>query len=252
MMENNMIEYPRMLIFWEQVRKLLTDDLNQAWLCRKIGVSSSTLSAWINRNRLPKADLAVQIAQALGVSVEYLVTGGETNEEDEDDDAGLSLSSPSEIQDPFITPSQKEYVLSDTQSVIFVPILDQRVSAGHGEPLIEQYEPEKVLPVLNELVNGFDKSKLRVVTVKGDSMTGIQLFGGDLVVFAKDHVDGDGVYVISIGDEALVKRLEFDPFENKVLIHSENKNYQPKAVSADSDLLRIEGKVIGWYHKHPY
>ena len=241
-----------MLTFWKRVKDLLTDDLNQSWLSRKIGVSHTTMSSWINRDRLPKADLAVQIAQALGVSVEYLVTGIDTDEDDSDDATGLSLATPSEIKDPFITPSQQEYVLSDTQSVIFVPILDQRVSAGHGETLIEQYEPEKVLPVLNELVNGFDKSKLRVVTVKGDSMTGIQLFGGDLVVFAKDHVDGDGVYVISIGDEALVKRLEFDPFEQKVLIHSENKNYQPKTVSADSDLLRIEGKVIGWYHKHPY
>lgn len=240
-----------MIAFWDRVRNLLTDDLNQAWLCRQIGVPSGTMSTWITRERLPKADLAVRIASALGVSVEFLVTGNEYRE-DSDEAADLGFLSSSEIQTPFITPSQKEYVLSDTQSVIFVPILDQKVSAGHGENLIELYEPERVLPVLNELVRGFDKSKLRVVTVKGDSMTGVQLFGGDLVVFAKDHIDGDGIYVISIGDEALVKRLEFDRIGQKILIHSENKTYQPKIVAANSDMLRIEGKVIGWYHKHPY
>ena len=129
---------------------------------------------------------------------------------------------------------------------------DQKVSAGHGEFLIEQYTPEKVLPVLERLVAHYDRNKLHVVEVKGDSMTGVQLFGGDLVVFAAEQIEGDGIYVISIDGEAFVKRLEFDKFNNQVVVHSENKRYQPKLIPADSEMMRIEGKVVGWYHNHPY
>jgi transcriptional regulator with XRE-family HTH domain len=43
------------------------------------GISRHTLDNYLNmRKRMPTADVAVKIAQALGVSVEYLVTGRET------------------------------------------------------------------------------------------------------------------------------------------------------------------------------
>jgi len=117
---------------------------------------------------------------------------------------------------------------------------------------IEDFTTERFLPVLERFVSRFNKDRLKVVEVKGDSMTGIQLFSGDLVVFASQHMEGDGVYVLSIDNEALVKRLEFDRVNRQIVIHSENKNYSPKTVSFDSENIRIEGKVVGWYHSHPY
>ncbi len=64
-----------MIDFWKRVRSLLTQDLNQAWLCREIGVSTGTFSNWIARDSEPKASKAQAIAEALGVSVEFLITG---------------------------------------------------------------------------------------------------------------------------------------------------------------------------------
>ena len=242
-----------MIAFWGRVKDLLSDDLNQSWLSKEIGVSHTTMSSWINRDRLPKVDLAVKIARALGVSVEYLVTGKESSEDDEHINTSKNTNQPKiNMNGSFLTPSQKEYTLSTNQRVINIPILDQKVSAGFGENSIELYEPEKVLPVLEQLVARYDRDKLRVVEVKGDSMTGVQLFNGDLAVFAAGYIEGDGIYVISIHDEAYVKRLEFEPFENRIIIHSENTRYQPKAIPADTENIKIEGKVIGWYHNHPY
>jgi len=246
-----MLSFFYMLSFWKRVRELLTNDLNQAWLCREIGVSSSSLSAWINRNRLPKADMAVKIANALGVSVEYLVTGKENDEDENEETEDIKLP-PEFANGKFITPGMKEYKITTNQLIINIPILGQKISAGHGENLIEPFEPEKVLPVLRRLVNGYDPDKLRVVEVKGDSMTGIQLFNGDLVVFAAGYIEGEGIYVITINDEVFVKRLEFEPIEKKLIIHSENPKYQSRSVAADSENVKIEGKVVGWYHNHPY
>jgi len=45
-------------------------------LCAQIGISRHTLDNYLNtHNSLPNAETAVKIAHALGVSVEYLVTG---------------------------------------------------------------------------------------------------------------------------------------------------------------------------------
>jgi transcriptional regulator with XRE-family HTH domain len=47
-------------------------------LCAKTGIKKHTLDNYLNtHNSLPNAETAVKIARALGVSVEYLVTGTE-------------------------------------------------------------------------------------------------------------------------------------------------------------------------------
>jgi phage repressor protein C with HTH and peptisase S24 domain len=237
-----------MIGFWKRVKEALADDeYNQAWLCRELDIPTGTMSTWITHDRLPKADLAAKIAKLLGVTVEYLVFG------DEEENFNEQLGNSEPINGSFITPSQKEFELSSNQKVIAVPILNQKVSAGPGENVFNELpEPEQYLPVLAHLVSGFDANALRVVEVKGDSMTGVQLFGGDLVVFAANHIDSNGIYVISIGGEAMVKRLEFDRFNNLVKVKSENKQYDPIIIPADHENLRIEGKVVGWYHRHPY
>lgn len=81
-------------------------------------------------------------------------------------------------------------------------------------------------------------------------MTGVQLFDADLVVFVSELVEGDGIYVISIDGELLVKRIEFDHFEKKLIIKSENPRYETRTV--DPERVRILGKVVGWLHHHPY
>ena len=68
-----------MLDFWLRVKeKLDYMDFTQRELAQKIGESYNTLQSWINRNRLPNAEQAVKIADALNTSVEFLVTGTST------------------------------------------------------------------------------------------------------------------------------------------------------------------------------
>jgi transcriptional regulator with XRE-family HTH domain len=50
-------------------------------LAAKAGISKKTLDNYLNvRGYMPSADIAVKISQVLGVSVEYLVTGGEISQ----------------------------------------------------------------------------------------------------------------------------------------------------------------------------
>ena len=45
------------------------------WLYRKTRIPKGTFSSWKNRSIIPRADEAFRIAEALKVSVEYLLTG---------------------------------------------------------------------------------------------------------------------------------------------------------------------------------
>ena len=58
--------------------ELAYQDMLVKELADTTGISRHTLDNYLNvRERMPTADVAVKIARALGVSVEYLVTGEE-------------------------------------------------------------------------------------------------------------------------------------------------------------------------------
>jgi len=58
-------------------------DLTVKELGQKTGIAEGTLNDYLGkRASMPPANIAVKIANALGVSVEYLVTGQETSKKD--------------------------------------------------------------------------------------------------------------------------------------------------------------------------
>jgi len=64
--------------FWEVV----TDELEyqgktRKWLASKVNIDVSTIAMGLKRKSIPQVDLALQIAAALNVPIEYLVTGKE-------------------------------------------------------------------------------------------------------------------------------------------------------------------------------
>ncbi len=68
-------------IFWNIVKKEVEkQNTTFEWLYRKTRIPKGTFSSWKNRNIIPRADEAYKIAEALGVSVEYLLTGMDTAE----------------------------------------------------------------------------------------------------------------------------------------------------------------------------
>jgi transcriptional regulator with XRE-family HTH domain len=58
-------------------------DLSRKGLTAFSGISAQTISSWLNRGSLPSADLFPVIANYLGVSVHWLITG--------EDEQGLTL-----------------------------------------------------------------------------------------------------------------------------------------------------------------
>lgn len=66
--------------FFERVKQLVkSHNLSLVPFIESIGIDYEKYKSQRRYNILPRADEAVKIARALGVSVEYLVTGKETN-----------------------------------------------------------------------------------------------------------------------------------------------------------------------------
>ena len=64
--------------FWKMVKKEVERQRTSfEWLYRKTQIPKGTFSSWKSRNIIPRADETFRIAEALKVSVEYLLTGAD-------------------------------------------------------------------------------------------------------------------------------------------------------------------------------
>ena len=135
-----------------------------------------------------------------------------------------------------------------------MPFISQKISAGYGEDyLADDSITLRRIQIPESMTKGVsDKSTLVSAEVKGDSMIDANIYPGDFVFFSKGMIKGEGIYVIAFAGDIMVKRLSFDGPRNKLTIISENKNYPVRTVDADTDGVRILGKVIGWIHNEMF
>lgn len=140
---------------------------------------------------------------------------------------------------------------SNSNTNIDIPIIASKVSAGFGEEWREEdFLEGHMIPITKDFAKGHDIKNIFAAQVKGDSMIDAMIYDGDYVFAIKGEIRGDGIYILSVDGEVLVKRLEYNLFEHKVNVISENPSYPTRTV--DEDRVIILGKVIGWLHHHPF
>ena len=80
------------MTFYERIQKILASkNMNFADLSRIIGISQPSMNGWKNGS-IPRSDVGVRIAKALDTTVEYLVTGEESEIPKEILDAAYEIS----------------------------------------------------------------------------------------------------------------------------------------------------------------
>lgn len=68
------------LSFWENVNlEIKRQNTTQEWISGKAGIKYQTFKGWISKEIYPRVDEAVHIANALGVTVEYLFLGRDSS-----------------------------------------------------------------------------------------------------------------------------------------------------------------------------
>lgn len=121
------------------------------------------------------------------------------------------------------------------QPTVSVPLVG---TAAAGQPMLAVENIEEVLPLPADLVPEEPAFCLRV---RGDSMIGVGLFDGDLVVVhQQDHADDGDVVVALIEDEATIKT--FRRQNGSIKLEPANPTMDPIFVSEDQ--LSIMGRVI--------
>lgn len=120
------------------------------------------------------------------------------------------------------------------QSTVLVPLLG-RVPAGSLDTAVEDLED--YIPVQT----GRPTGELFALRVRGESMTGVGILPGDVVIVRRQPTAAAGDIVVAlVGDEATVKRLRLH--RGRVELHPENPDFDP--IIPDPREVMILGKVI--------
>lgn len=201
----------------QEVLKVL--ELTQSQLAEKAGTYQSYISDIIKgRNNNPSAKFLSLLAQ-LGISCEWLLK-----------DEGDILLPP---------------------NIIGIPLYDIQASAGQGN-LIDFFDNPAVITWLDiraEIVERYGNRRIGAVRILGDSMMPTY-HSGDVAIFAFDLVDGDGVYLLGLDNALFIKRLQFYPERNQIVIKSDNPAYEPRTIDAAACQVyfKIIGRVVGTYN----
>jgi len=116
---------------------------------------------------------------------------------------------------------------------------DSTVSCGL--PTEVNVEPAEVLPLPKSLVGD---GTFFILTAKGDSMTGIGVDDGDLVIVRKQNTwDGDYAVVLVDERETLLKTVTYLPDKQAYLLHAENPDY-PDRLERSVTIQGVAIKVI--------
>lgn len=213
--------------------------LTQKALGELVGVSQAAIQK-IETGKANQTTKLVEIANALGVQPEWLSSGeGVMN-------TGVE----------HLAQIQSRNSASDT---FRVDVLDLTVSAGPGiinNEFIEILRSVEYSEAdARQMFNGRKPDQIRIINVRGDSMSGT-IEPGDLlfVDISVQRFDGDGIYAFLYDETAHVKRLQM--MKDKLIVISDNKTYVPWEPIEKDEMNRVFvfGKVIGsmpqTYRKH--
>ena len=132
--------------------------------------------------------------------------------------------------------------------IIGIPLYDIQASAGSGSVIDFLDNPSIItwLDIHAEIVERYGDRRIGAVRIYGDSMMPTY-HSGDIAIFAVDLIDGDGVYLLGLDNSLFIKRLQFFPERNQLVIKSDNPHYEPRTIdsSACQSYFRIIGRVVG-------
>ncbi|SGZ09635.1 S24 family peptidase [Moritella viscosa] len=200
----------------DRIKQLRTrNNMTQAQLAKKIGVTSVTVSKWELETAKPKSESAIRICKLFDVNIEWLNYGGEDNRVFND---------------------------SDLIAIPYFPDISNMIYTN-GNISSENVNDEHI--VHRKLFNKKIKHLKDVICLKieGDSME--PRFLDQSLVFVdlsnKKVVDGS-VYLVSHDNMLRVKLLEKIP--TGFLIKSVNKSYSTIPIITQDVSFYIVGKVV--------
>lgn len=208
------------------VELLKSNGTSQADLCNYINIKYNVFTTWKTRETDPPAKYLVQICEFLDITLEYLLTGKEKNSlkgnlsNDEQEllliYKGLSDINKAKVKERATVLAELETPTepvveeeTEEQETIFIEFSNLKVSAGAGEPLIDDSYPDFIEVKKSELTENANFA----VKINGKSMMPHFKDGDVVLVRSQPYVnigeigifviDGNG-YIKERGDDRLI------------------------------------------------
>lgn len=189
------------------------EDLTLAEMAQRTGVPAQTLNRYELGKRAPKIDVAVQIAERLGVNPLWL--------------QGYDVPVLTGVPDGF-DPVPETYTVPRVGAI------------ACGTPILAEQNIETYDAVPNRIRCDF------TLVCKGDSMVGAGIEDGDVVYIRQQpEVENNEIAAVMIDGEATLKY--FKRVGDMVLLSPANRDYEPIIVSGENlGKVKIVGKAVGF------
>ena len=189
------------------------EDLTLAEMAQRTGVPAQTLNRYELGKRAPKIDVAVQIAERLGVNPLWL--------------QGYDVPVLTGVPDGF-DPVPETYTVPRVGAI------------ACGTPILAEQNIESYDAVPNRIRCDF------TLVCKGDSMVGAGIEDGDVVYIRQQpEVENNEIAAVMIDGEATLKY--FKRVGDMVLLSPANREYEPIIVSGENlGKVKIVGKAVGF------
>ncbi|MDO1509979.1 MULTISPECIES: helix-turn-helix transcriptional regulator [unclassified Neisseria] len=224
----------------------LWPDLSVTKIADKIGMTYMGLSKIFKNGHIPKAETLLSIHEHSGCDLKWLMTGeGEPfpNQNKAGTAASTSSLKTKESDNPIVLDTLGNPV--NLEEFVFIPRYDINASAGNGFP-IDTENPLFCMAFRRYWIENYVTTqieKLSVITVKGDSMEGVLNHGDNILVNHADTNPRDGLYVLRVNNDLIVKRVQALP--GRLLVKSANPEYEPFEINLNHDQqdVAIIGRV---------
>lgn len=161
-----------------------------------------------------------RVVAALGVSLDYVITGD--GKDDYNWDASL----------PALAAGQRR-----------VPIYDVMASAGDGASVLREM-PTRFAAFPSDYLSSLGEAdELQIIRISGDSMEPEFKSGDQVMVDRSKQPLREGVYIIRIDQELVIKRIQIIG-NGQVRLISNNPAYPPMEKRLDDDGIEVIGRVV--------
>lgn len=185
--------------FKDRLTFLWKDEARQAKIAADIDMTIAGFSRIWNEGGLPKSETLKKIKQLKGCSIDWLLTGEGSPFPDSEAPKATATDT---LGNPV-----------DIDEFVFVPRYDIQAAAGHGQ-LIGDEQPMFAMAFRRYWIENYvtrDIKNLSVISVKGDSMEGVLNDGDTILINHGQTTPRDGLYVLRLNENLLVKRLQLIP-----------------------------------------
>ena len=226
--------------FKDRLVFLWKDEARQAKIAADIDMTIAGFSRIWNEGGLPKSETLKKIKQLKGCSIDWLLTG-----EGSPFPNAQVPSSTAVAYDTLGNPV-------DIDEYVFVPRYVILAASGHGR-LVGDEKPVFTMAFRRYWVENYvtrDTKNLSVISVKGDSMEGVLNDGDTILINHAETAPKDGLYVLRLNENLLVKRLQLVP-GGVVNVISANEAYPTFEIDLNNltDDVAIIGRVE-WFGRN--